>query len=300
MTYRMLLDTSGLMYRAFFALPTSMRDDEGHAINAVHGCVDMTAFLIERYRPDDAVHVYDHDWRPAPRVALYAGYKANRNPDPPELPAQFDLLREVLDALGQPQAEAPGWEAEDAIASIVARDAPPGSRARVDVVTGDRDLIQLVRDPEVRVLFTGRGVSKLEVFDEAAVEAKYGVPASRYSEFAILRGDPSDGLPGVPGVGQKTSAALIRSYGSLDELVAAADARRLSRGPTTGSPRLVANLRAATGYLRTMQEVVPMRTDVELSEWRPSPDPALVDELAERHRLKGPVDRLRAALRATA
>ncbi len=292
----MLLDTSGLMYRAFFALPPSMRDDDGHAINAVHGCIDMTAFLIERYRPDDAVHCYDHDWRPAPRVALYGGYKANRAPDPPDLPSQFGLLREVLDALGQPQAEAPGWEAEDAIAALIARDAPPGSGVRIDVVTGDRDLLQLVRDPEVRVLFTARGVSKLEVFDEAAVATKYGVPPSRYGDFAILRGDPSDGLPGVKGVGAKTAAALIRAYGSLDELVAAADARSLTKGPAGRSPRLVANLRGAADYIRTMQQVVPMRTDIEVTEWRREPDPALVDDLAARHRLMGPVGRFRAAV----
>ena len=140
-------------------------------------------------------------------------------------------------------------------------------------------------------------MSKLEVFDEAAVEAKYGVPPSRYGDFAILRGDPSDGLPGVPGVGAKTAAALVRAYGSLDELVAAAEARSLTKGPAGRSPRLVANLRAAAEYVRTMQQVVPMRTDIEVTEWRHDPDPALVDELAERHRLKGPVERFRAALR---
>jgi 5'-3' exonuclease len=294
MAYRLLIDTSGLMYRAFFALPTSMRDGDGHAINAVHGYLDMTASLIAKHRPDEAVHVYDHDWRPAPRVALYAGYKGTRLPDPPELPPQFPLLREVLDALGQPQAQTEGWEAEDAIAAIASR-AAPGSGERIDVMTGDRDLIQLVRDPEVRVLFVTRGVMKAEVFDERGVEAKYGIPPSRYGDFAILRGDPSDGLPGVPGVGEKTAAALVQAYGSLEELLEAAEARALTKGPAGRSPRLVANLRASAQYVRTMQQVVPMRGDLEVTEWHPDPDPELVDRLAERHRLKGPVERFRAA-----
>jgi 5'-3' exonuclease len=297
--YRLLFDTSSLMYRAFFALPPSLRDRDGNAVNAVHGYLDMTASLIGRFRPDEAVHVYDHDWRPAPRVALYAGYKAQRAPDPPDLPPQFELLREVLDALGQPQAEAPGWEADDAIAALAAR-AEAGSGERLDIITGDRDLIQLVRDPEVRVLFTVRGVSQIAEYDEAAVEAKYGLPARRYGDFAILRGDPSDGLPGVPGVGEKTAAALVAGYGSLDELLEAADARSLTKGPPGRSPRLVANIRASEGYIRTMQRVVPMRTDVAVTEWRRDPDPALVDDLATRHRLTGPTDRFRAVVDAEA
>ncbi len=299
MTYRLLFDVSSLMYRAFFALPPSMRDDEGHSINAVHGYLDMTAYLIGRYRPDEAVHVYDHDWRPAPRVALYEGYKSKRNPDPPDLPGQFPLLRDVLDALGQAQAETEGWEAEDAIAAIAAR-AAPGSRERVDVVTGDRDLIQLVRDPEVRVLFIGGGVRRTVEYDEAAVKAKYGVPPSRYGDMAILRGDPSDSLPGVPGVGEKTAVSLVNAYGSLEELVAAAEARALTKGPANRSPRLVANLRASADYIRTMRQIVPMRADLKATEWHPDRDDQVVDDLAERHRLKGAVKRFRDALATAA
>jgi 5'-3' exonuclease len=294
-TYRLLFDVSSIMYRAFFALPPSMRDDDGRSINAVHGYLDMTGYMIGRYGPDDVVHAYDHDWRPAPRVALYEGYKSKRLPDPPDLPQQFELLREVLDTLGQAQAETVGWEAEDAIAAIAAR-ATPGSGDRADVVTGDRDLIQLVRDPEVRVLYIGGGVRKTVEFDEAAVRAKYGVPPSRYGDMAILRGDPSDSLPGVPGVGEKTAVALVNAYGSMDELLAAAEARALTKGPANRSPRLVANLRASADYIRTMQRIVPMRADLAPVEWRPEPDYDLADELAARHRLTGAVARFRAAL----
>src|SRR5205823_4264477 len=136
---------------------------------------------------------------------------------------------------------------------------------------GDRDLIQLVRDPVVRVLFTVRGVTNVAVYDEAGVEAKYGLPPSRYVDFAILRGDPSDGLPGVAGVGEKTARELVRGYPNLDELVADARARRLTRGPAGRSPRLVANLLAAQAYIETMRHVVPVRSDVEVHEWGGDP-----------------------------
>src|SRR6266542_1066727 len=193
MANRLLLDTSSLMFRAFFSMPATVKAPDGRPINAVHGYLDMTASLIGSRSPDEIVDVYD-------------GYKANRPPDPEGLPEQFDILREALDAFGMSQAEAPGWEAEDAIGTLCAAARP---RDRVDIVTGDRDLIQLVRDPEVRVLFTLRGVSELRLLDEAGVLEKYGVPASRYAEFAILRGDPSDGLPGVRGVGEKTARLLV-------------------------------------------------------------------------------------------
>src|SRR5919198_1099760 len=136
MAHRILLDTSSLMYRAFFAMPATVRDAGGRPINAVHGYLDMVALLIGSRRPDHAVHCYDDDWRPAPRVAVFAGYKANRAPDPEGLPEQFDILRELLDALGQPQATAPGWEAEDAIGALCAR---ADGKDRLDIVTGDRD-----------------------------------------------------------------------------------------------------------------------------------------------------------------
>src|SRR6266480_734071 len=150
MANRILLDTSSLMFRAFFSTPPTVKDDQGNSINAIHGYLDMVATLVASRHPDGIVHVYDDDWRPAPRVAIYAGYKANRPPDPEDLPQQFVFLRQVLDALGQAQADAPEWEAEDAIGSIIS--AAP-KKDRFDIITGDRDLVQLVRDPAVRVLF---------------------------------------------------------------------------------------------------------------------------------------------------
>ena len=289
MSYRLLLDTSSLMYRAFFALPRTMQDQAGASINAVHGYLDMVARLVRDYRPDELTHVYDHDWRPAARVAAFPGYKAGRAEDPVELPPQFELLREVLDALGASQAEAPGWEADDAIGTLCTV-AAPGTC--LDIVTGDRDLLQLVRDgsaetPTVRVLFTERGVSDLRVFDEAEVLEKYGVPSRRYVEFATLRGDASDGLPGVKGIGEKRARALIAAYPSLDALVNDAE---------THPPALAASLRAAAAYLEAMRLVVPVRTDVAVRSWIGNRDLARLDVLAEQRKLGGPIRRLREAV----
>lgn len=288
MAHRLLLDTSSLTYRAFFALPTSIKAPDGRPINAAHGYLDMTANLVRDLAPDEIVHVFDHDWRPAPRVAAYAGYKSERPPDPEGLPEQFDVLRKVLAALGHTLAEAPGWEADDAIGTMCAEVATDD---RIDVVTGDRDLLQVVIDgpPQVRVLFTIKGVSQLGTFDEAAVEDKYGVPAARYAEFAVLRGDPSDGLPGVRGIGEKTARTLVQDHPTLEALLDNLD---------TLTPRLRTSLDEARDYLKAMADVVPVRTDVEVVVERMDRDDAALDSLGEQHRLSGPLGRLREAMDA--
>jgi 5'-3' exonuclease len=288
MTYRLLLDTSSLMYRAFFALPTTIADPDGAPVNAVHGYLDMTARLQTLYRPDQIVHVFDHDWRPAARVNVYPGYKAERPDDPPALPPQFTLLREVLHALGAAVAEAPDWEADDAIGALCAQ---ASSGARIDIVTGDRDLLQLVRDDErsatVHVLLPVRGVTEMTSFDSAAVVEKYGVPPERYVDFATLRGDPSDGLPGVKGIGEKTARTLVVQYPDLEALLANLDAL---------TPRMQTSLREAQPYLAAMRQVVPIRTDVAVEFTAGAPDEALLEKLGSRRRLAGPIGRLRAAL----
>lgn len=293
MTYRVLLDTSSLMFRAFFSIPPSVTDAQGQPVNALHGYLDMTSRLVSTYHPDEVVHCYDDDWKPAPRVRAYAGYKALRPPDPEGLPRQFEILREVLNAFGLPQAESPGWEAEDAIGALTAQ---ARKADRIDVVTGDRDLIQLVRDPQVRVLFTLKGVTELRVLDEAGVLEKYGVPASRYADFATLRGDPSDGLPGVRGVGEKTARALVQAYPSIEAMVRDAKWSKGAERPLQRSASLRSSIRDAEGYLTAMRKVVPIRTDADVNVWRSAGDDSRLDELAERHRLTGPVRRLRHAL----
>lgn len=286
MAHRLLLDTSSLLYRAFFGLPTSIKDPSGRAVNAVHGYLDMTARLYAARRPDRLTHVLDDVFVPAARAEAYPPYKAHRPTDPPELPPQFDLMEEVLDALGQERAHSAGWEADDAIAALAVH-ADAGDL--VEIVTGDRDLLQLVRDasPTVRVLFTVKGVTDLAEFDEAAVQAKYGVPASRYVDFATLRGDPSDGLPGVPGVGEKTARKLVLAYPTLDALLADADAQ---------PKRLAGSLRGSGEYLAAMRQVVPVRSDVEVQVRSGPEDAARVEKLAAERRLGGPIKRLHEAL----
>lgn len=293
MTHRLLLDVSSLGYRAYFGLRDLVRAPDGTSVGAVFGYLDMVTKLVVSRRPDEVVHVYDHDWRPTMRTQLYPGYKGNRPPEPDGLPEQFALLRRALDLSGMRQAEAPGWEAEDAIGGLC-KDA--GNDDRFEMVSGDRDLIQLVRDPSVRLLFTVRGVSELLDLDEAAVFAKYGVPASRYAEFAILRGDPSDALPGVAGVGEKTARALIEVYGSLDELLDDASSDEPRAGPLRGKPALRARLRDSRDYVAAMRRLVPIETDAALEVWSGRRDDGALRALADEHGLRGPVVRLLAAL----
>jgi 5'-3' exonuclease len=289
MTHRLLLDVSSMMYRAFFAMrETGVFTRDGRPIQAVHGYLDMVTKLIVDRRPDEVVNVYDHDWRPVARTDIYADYKGNRLPDPEDLPPQFVILRQVLDPTGLLQAQTEGWEAEDAIGAFCA-DADDADR--IEIVSGDRDLIQLVRDPVVKLLFTVRGVSELLELDEAGVLAKYEVPAGRYAEFAILRGDPSDGLPGVRGVGAKTARDLVLACPSIEAMLVAAEA-----GKMTIKPGVRARLVESREYLDAMARIVPINSTAPLSIWAGDRDEAALTELAAELGLKGPVQRLLAAL----
>jgi 5'-3' exonuclease len=282
---RLLLDSPSLLYRAFFALPSSITSPDGVPVNAARGYLDMLSRLLVDRRPQAVVNVLDADWRPQWRVELYPGYKATRRADPPELPGQLPLLREVLDAAGLPVAEAAGYEADDVIGTIAAAAGPD---ERIAVVTGDRDLFQVVRDPVVWVLYPLRGTSSMARMDEAGVAAKCGVPPQRYVDLAILRGDPSDGLPGVAGVGEKTAARLVAAYPDLDALLA--DRERLS-------PRLADALGRSADYLAAMRRVVPVATEVDYQESPAGPpDRERLEALGRRHGLESPVQRLLAAL----
>jgi 5'-3' exonuclease len=291
--HRLLLDVSSLMYRAYFAMGDTTATADGHPSGAVHGYLDMIARLVRKRRPDEVVHCYDHDWRPVQRTDIYAGYKAQRPPDPEGLPEQFAMLREVLDLTGMTQAQTIGWEAEDAIGAfcVEARETD-----RIEMVSGDRDLIQLVSDPVVKLLFTVRGVSDLLELDEAAVVERYGVPPQRYAEFAILRGDPSDALPGVKGVGARTAAALVQTYPSLDAILDDAAADTPQPGPLQRKPALCAKLIASRDYIAAMQQLVPINADAPLDLWGGDRDDEALRPLAEERGLRGPVQRLLAAL----
>jgi len=288
-THRLLLDVSSLTYRAYFALKEpGVFAKDGRPVGAVHGYLDMVTKLIVDRRPDEVVHVYDHDWRPITRTDMYPGYKAARPPEPEDLTPQFTLLRGVLDRTGMLQAQTEGWEAEDAIGAFCLEATDDD---RIDIVSGDRDLIQVVRDPVVRLLFTVRGVSELAEYDEAGVLAKYGVPASRYGEFAILRGDPSDGLPGVRGVGEKTARDLVVGFPSIEAMLEAAET-----GVTQIKPAVRSKLLESRDYLATMQQLVPVNGVAPLSLWAGDRDDAGLLADAADLGLKGPIQRVLAAL----
>jgi 5'-3' exonuclease len=281
-----------MTYRAFFAMKDGVFAPDGRPVNAVHGYLDMVTRLIVNRRPDEVVHVYDHDWRPVARTDIYPDYKSKRLPDPEGLPEQFEMIRRVLDTTGMIQAETEGWEAEDAIGAFCL-DALDDDR--LEIVSGDRDLLQLVRDPVVKLLFTVRGVTELLEFDEETVLGKYGVPASAYAEFAILRGDPSDDLPGVRGVGEKTARDLITRFGSIDGVLEAAGAGDLSI-----KPAIRARLMESRDYLDDMRRLVPVNADAPLSIWSGDRDDEAALALANELAVKGPVQRLLAALDSAA
>ncbi|GAA3599926.1 5'-3' exonuclease [Nonomuraea rosea] len=295
----MLLDTPSLYFRAFFGIPESIKAPDGSPINAVRGLIDMIATLVRQHSPTELVATMDADWRPAFRVAAIPTYKAHRvaHGNTEEVPAtlvpQIAIIEEVLDALGIARLESPGYEADDVIGTLTHQAAGRGDGA-VDIVTGDRDLFQLVDDARpVRVLYTVRGIRNLQIVDEAFVTAKYGIPGRTYADFATLRGDPSDGLPGVAGVGEKTAAALITRFGSLGALIEALDA-----GETDGFPAgSRTKLTAARDYLRAAPAVVAVASDsplpaADLALPAKPRDPEALVRLADRYGLDSPLNRL--------
>jgi 5'-3' exonuclease len=297
----MLLDSASLYFRAFYGIPAdSMTAPDGTPVNAIRGLLDMIARLIRARRPGQLVACLDADWRPAFRVAAIPSYKAHRaNPDgseqvPDALTAQIPVIEQVLAAAGVAMAGAPGYEADDIIGTLAARAGGP-----VDVVTGDRDLFQLVDDArQVRVIYTARGMSKLEVIGEAEVAERYQIPGRAYAAFAALRGDPSDGLPGVPGVGEKTAAALVRVFGSVEAMLTALDSGH--GGFPMGSR---AKLVQARDYLEAALPVVRVATDAPLppagGRLPVTPaDPRRLAELDERWDLGSSLGRMSAALAA--
>ena len=215
----LLLDGSSLMFRAFFGIPVgAFKAPDGQPVNAVRGFLDMLARLVTDRKPKALVVATDEDWRPAFRVKVIASYKTarlERGAMPAELQPQEPIIWAVLKAIGVEVIGAAGFEAEDVIASLL-----PKITGTVEIVTGDRDLFSLVRDPDVTVLYTQKGIGNLLIVDEAEVERRYGIPGRSYGDYAVLRGDPSDGLPGVPGVGEKTAAQLVRRFKDLDGIIA--------------------------------------------------------------------------------
>jgi len=248
----MLLDGHSLAYRAFFALPTDMATASGQVTNAVYGFTSMLVNLLKDHEPDRIAVAFD---RPEPtfRHAMIPDYKAGRAETPDILRQQLGLVRQVVDTLGMPVVDAPGYEADDVIATLATRARDAGDD--VIVVTGDRDAYQLVEDPHIKVLYNRRGVSDYVLYDEARIHDRTGVTPVQYPEYAALRGDPSDNLPGVPGVGEKTAAKLINTYANLDGIFAHLDEL---------TPKLRANLAAAQDQVRSNASATPLIRDVPL------------------------------------
>lgn len=258
-------------------------------VNAAHGFINMLSRLVNDLDPDLMVCAQDQDWRPQWRVDLIANYKTARTlMDPvPVLDAQMPVIFEMLTALGVPVAGAPDYEAEDVIGAVIPRLSGP-----IQIVSGDRDLFQLVRDPQICVLYPKRGVSDLTKVNEKYIAQKYGIPGRAYGDFSILRGDASDGLPGVPGIGEKTAAALINKYGSLTGVIEAA-----MTGDGVGA---LGKVRNHIDYLDRAAQVVMISDETPIGEvdlTRPrGPFDSAVKPLAERYGLGNAVDRLTTAL----
>jgi 5'-3' exonuclease len=296
----MVLDSASMYFRAFYGVPDSFRAPDGTPVNAVRGLLDFIARLVGEYAPSHLICAWDNDWRPQWRVDLLPSYKAHRveaeksgpAPDVEEVPdalePQIPVILDTLAALGICVLGADGYEADDVIGTVATTATMP-----VDIVTGDRDLFQLVDDERaVRVLYIARGVSRHERVTNAVIREKYAVDAGQYADFATLRGDSSDGLPGVAGIGEKTAATLLGQYADLAGIRAAADDPHSSMGP---GPR--AKLHAATGYLDVAPKVVAVATDIALAEHDAvlpvTPrDPDRLLEIAEQWGLDSPLARL--------
>lgn len=310
----LLLDGASMWFRSYFGVPSSITAPDGRPVNAVRGFFDSVATLITRQRPGRLVVCLDLDWRPQWRVDLVESYKAHRvaeeapagadAPDieevPDELSPQVEMIAELLDAFGIATGGAPDFEADDVLGTLAAAE----RRDPVIVVSGDRDLLQVVAEQpvEVSVLYLGRGLARATLFGPKEVAQQYGVPAERagaaYAEMALLRGDPSDGLPGVPGIGEKTAAGLLTQYGSLAAVLGAA--------ADPGSPMVKgvrAKLQAGQDYIKAAGPVVRVATDAPVTLSTPSDtlprvaaDPARVAELAERLGVGSSIARLQRAL----
>jgi 5'-3' exonuclease len=308
----LLLDGASMWFRSYFGVPSSITAPDGRPVNALRGFLDAVATLIAREQPTRLVVCRDDDWRPQWRVDRIPSYKAHRvleeNPDgqpdveevPDELTPQVDMIMEILDAFGIPTAGAPQYEADDVLGTLAFRE----RRDPVVVVSGDRDLMQLVSDDpvQVRILYLGRGLAKATKYGPVQVAETYGVPVDRagpaYAELALLRGDPSDGLPGVPGVGEKTAATLLAQHGSLEAILSAArdPASKMSKAYRT-------KLLAATDYIEAAWPVVRVATDADVNFSTPSDllplaaeHPRKVVDLAEQYGVMSSIGRLQKAL----
>lgn len=296
----MLLDSASLWYRAYYGMPDTLLSPDGQPVNAIRGYLDMTSRLISMYAPNRIVACLDGDWRPSWRVELFPEYKANRleedgegEEEPDTLTPQIPILLDLLDEFGIPMVGVDDYEADDVMATYAIKEPGP-----VRIVTGDRDLFQLVDDKrDVKVVYLAKGISQHDLVDVAWVGNKYQIPGDRYALFAMFRGDPSDGLPGVKGIGEKGAALLANNFSNIEEIVIAAES-----GHELISPSLGKKIIEGKGYLKIAPTLVNCARDVALPKLdlkipQAPKDLSKIYALKDQYGLGASVDRLISALK---
>ncbi len=295
----MLLDSASLWYRAYYGMPDTLTSPSGLPVNAIRGYLDMTARLIGMYKPDRIVACLDGDWRPTWRVELFPEYKANRleadgedEEEPETLTPQIPILLDLIDAFGIPMLGVDDYEADDVMATLAEKEPGP-----IRIVTGDRDLFQLVDEVrDVKVVYLAKGISQHDLVDTTWVAQKYDIPGDRYALFAMFRGDPSDGLPGVKGIGEKGAAQIARAFSNVDEVISAARENHDSL-----TPLLCKKIVAGESYLKIAPTLVQCARDVPIPHMNVSMptkpvDGPLIKTMKDEYGLGASIDRLVAAL----
>ncbi len=297
----MLIDSASLWYRAYYGMPETMVAPDGTPVNAIRGYLDMTARLLTMYQPNRLVACIEGDWRPSWRVALFPEYKANRveegrqdeEEEPDTLTPQIPILLDLIDAFGITVIGIDDYEADDVMASYAVQHEGP-----VRIVTGDRDLFQMVDDDRnVAVVYLAKGLSQHELVDKQWVANRYEIPGDRYALFAMFRGDPSDGLPGVKGIGVKGAAHIANHFHSVDDVLSAAE-----RNHPSLTPALTKRILAGREYLAIAPTLVHCAKDISLPNVSLSlpkypKDMNVIREMQEKYALGASVDRLVSALK---
>ncbi len=296
----MLLDSASLWYRAYYGMPDTLLAPDGTPVNAIRGYLDMTARLIGMYSPNRIVACIEGDLRPSWRVDIFPDYKANRleedgegEEEPDLLTPQIPILLDLLDEFGIPMVGVDDYEADDVMATFAVKEPGP-----TRIVTGDRDLFQLVDDKrDVKVVYLAKGLSQHDLVDKAWISRKYAIPGDRYALFAMFRGDPSDGLPGVKGIGEKGAALIANNFADVDE------AQRGARDAHPSlKPALAKKIIEGADYLKIAPTLVNCARDVALPSLdismptKPA-DLSKIYEIKERYGLGASVDRLISALK---
>jgi len=295
----MLLDSASLWYRAYYGMPDTMLSPDGISVNAVRGYVDMTARLIQGYKPDRLVACLDGDWRPSWRVDIFPEYKVNRieedgesEEEPETLTPQIPILLDLLDLFGIPVVGVDDYEADDVMATYALLEKGP-----IRIVTGDRDMFQVVDDKkDVKVVYLAKGLSQHDLVDIKYVADKYSIPGDRYDLFAMFRGDPSDGLPGVKGIGEKGAAIIASSFATVEQAL-----RGARNGDENLAPALAKKIIAGAEYLKIAPTLVRVARDVplprvDLTLPKAPTDLSSIYQFKERYALGASVDRLISAL----